>query len=238
MQFVPNTHRKQSLVVNGYIFTKGKENKDGSINWRCQYSRKVGQERCPVSCTTLNGEFIRRPPNQHIVDGRLIHAPPSQGKQEAMQCIDSIKTAVKQTMQPLKQLYEKSVNKYLINENMDLKQFVDFALECPEYETMRSSLGKIRREDTPLLPKSQQSIDLDGQYLVTIYGQRFLLFDIRGKDRIIAYSSDFQKEILGLALQWHVDGTFKTAPHLFAQNNLIHGWLNNEMWPCVTILKL
>ena len=27
MQFVPNTHRKQSLVVNGYIFTKGKDNK-------------------------------------------------------------------------------------------------------------------------------------------------------------------------------------------------------------------
>ena len=158
MQFVPNTHRKQSLVVNGYIFTKGKDNKDGSINWRCQNSRKVGQERCPVSCTTLNGEFIRRPPNQHIVDGRLIHAPPSQGKQEAMQCVDSIKTVVKQTMQPLKQLYEKSVNKYLINENMDLKQFVDFALECPEYETMRSSLGKIRREDRPLLPKSQQSM--------------------------------------------------------------------------------
>ena len=97
---------------------------------------------------------------------------------------------------------------------MSLKQFVDFALECPEYETVRSSLGKIRREDTPLLPKSQQSIDLDRQYLVTIYGQRFLLFDTNGTKRIISYSSDFQMEILGLSKQWHVDGTFKTAPHL------------------------
>ena len=69
MQFVPNTHRKHALVVNGYIFTKGKDNKDGSINWRCQNSRKVGQERCPVTCTTLDGEFIRRPPIQHMVDG-------------------------------------------------------------------------------------------------------------------------------------------------------------------------
>ena len=80
----------------------------------------------------LDGEFIQRPPNQHIVDGRIIHVPPSQGKQEAMQCVYSIVTVVKQTMQLLKQLSEKSVNKYLINENMDLKQFVDFALECPE----------------------------------------------------------------------------------------------------------
>ena len=64
------------MVLNGYIFTKGKDNKDGSINWRCQNSRKVGQERCPVSCTTLNGEFIRRPPNQHIVDGHVKHTIP------------------------------------------------------------------------------------------------------------------------------------------------------------------
>ena len=43
MQFAPNIHRKQSLVVNGYIFTKGKDSKDGSINWRCQNSRKIGK---------------------------------------------------------------------------------------------------------------------------------------------------------------------------------------------------
>jgi hypothetical protein len=43
-------------------------------------------------------------------------------------------------------------------------------------------------------------------------------------------------EILGLSSQWHADGTFKISPHLFAQNYLIHGWLNNEMWPCVTVL--
>ena len=30
MEFVPNTHRKQSLVVNQHIFMNGKKNKDGS----------------------------------------------------------------------------------------------------------------------------------------------------------------------------------------------------------------
>ena len=29
MQFVPNTHRKQSLVLHEYIFMKGKDNKLG-----------------------------------------------------------------------------------------------------------------------------------------------------------------------------------------------------------------
>ena len=153
-----------------------------------QNSCKIGEERCPVTCTTLNAVFVRRPPTLHILDGRLIHESSTQGKKEATQCVDSINTEVKQKMLPLKKFYEKSVNQFLINEYMDLKKFVYFT---PEYEKMRSSIGKIRREDTPLLPKSQQSIDLGGQYLVTIYGQRFILFDIKGTERIIAYSSDF-----------------------------------------------
>ena len=90
-----------------------------------------------------------------------------------MQCLDGIKTEVKQTMHPLKQLNEKSVNKFLVKENVDLTKFIDFAIECPEFENVRSGLGKKRREDNPLLPKTQKTVDLDGQYLVTIYGQRF-----------------------------------------------------------------
>ena len=128
---------------------------------------------------------------QHEVIGRLIHEPPSKGKKDSMECVDGIKTQVQQTMHPLKQLYEKSVNQFLIKENVDLAKFVDFALECPDYGTVRTGLGKLRRQETPLLPKSTQAIDLDGQYLVTIYGQRFLLFDTQfGSQRIIAFSSN------------------------------------------------
>ena len=43
-------------------------------------------------------------------------------------------------------------------------------------------------------------------------------------------------EILAKATQWHGDGTFKSAPTLFAQNYLIHARLNDEMWPYVLIL--
>ena len=72
---------------------------------------------------------------------------------------------------------------------------------------MRSRLGKIHRENTPFLVMSQQSIELDGHILLT--SQSFFLFDIKGTDRIIAYSSDFRMEILGLSTQWHVDDNFK-----------------------------
>ena len=43
-------------------------------------------------------------------------------------------------------------------------------------------------------------------------------------------------EIFSKATQWHGDGTFKSAPTLFAQNYLIHAWLSDEMWPCVFVL--
>ena len=66
MDYVPNTHRIPSLVFNGYIFMKGKENKDGSINWRCQNSLKKGEAPCPITCTTLNGDFKRFPPMRHL----------------------------------------------------------------------------------------------------------------------------------------------------------------------------
>ena len=43
-------------------------------------------------------------------------------------------------------------------------------------------------------------------------------------------------EILDKKIQRHGDGTFKSSPTLFAQNYLLHAWLNDEMWPCVFIL--
>ena len=50
MQFVPNTKRSHSLVVNGYIYMKAKNNLDGSIRWVCQNLRKKGAIPCNISC--------------------------------------------------------------------------------------------------------------------------------------------------------------------------------------------
>ena len=74
MEFVPNTKRSHSLVYNGYIFIKAKNNQDGSICWFCQNMRKNGAVQCNISCTTLNGAFQRHPPMLHLnSDGLLIH---------------------------------------------------------------------------------------------------------------------------------------------------------------------
>ena len=81
----------------------------------------------------------------------------------------------------------------------------------------------MRRKETPLLPKTLITIDLDGKYRLTSYYQPFLLFDTNG---------NFCKSN-SMAL---INGAFKSAPTLFAQNYLIHARLNDEMWPYVLIL--
>lgn len=49
------------LLHRNYVFHKNYENKDGSINSRCQNSRTKGQYKCSVTCRNINNVFIREP---------------------------------------------------------------------------------------------------------------------------------------------------------------------------------
>ena len=63
---LPTTQSNSAIVVNEYVFHRSKTNKNGSILWRCQqYFPKIGEEKCAVSCTTLDGEFLRYPQMVH-----------------------------------------------------------------------------------------------------------------------------------------------------------------------------
>ena len=74
LEFVPNSGRYPSLLFNGYIFLKSRQNANGSINWRCQNYNKKGDLHCNVTCTTMNDEFSRPPPMLHLKDdGTLKH---------------------------------------------------------------------------------------------------------------------------------------------------------------------
>ena len=80
---------------------------------------------------------------------------------------------------------------------------------------------QIRRGEMPLLPKTSETLDLDGQFITTLDGLRFLLFDTEGNDRIIAFASDRQLECLSRSTKCHSDGTFKSSPQLFFQHYII-----------------
>ena len=77
-----------------------------------------------------------------------------------MEFVDNIKKEIPRTSQPLKHFYEKSLCKFAratvqktteTNEEFD---FVQFAIACPQFDNIRRGFGKIRRKDTPVLPKT------------------------------------------------------------------------------------
>ena len=102
--------------------------------------------------------------------------------------------------------------------------FVQYALLIPQFDNHRQKLIQIRRGEMPLVPKTRETIDLDGQFITMLDGLHFLLFDTEGNDRIIAFASDRQLDCLSRLSKWHSDGTFKSSPELFSQHYIIHGW--------------
>ena len=167
---LPTTQSNKAIVYNGYVFHRSKTNKNGSILWRCQqYFPKAGQDKCCVSCTTIDGIFLRNPPTVHQ------HDPPTKGQKVAMEFVDRVATEVPKSNLPLQRIWEKTLSKHLreiyslddSNPNGQQVEFEDFALSCPQFDNRRTKLQKIRRKDTPVLPKTREAIQLDRMYITT-----------------------------------------------------------------------
>jgi hypothetical protein len=72
-RLIKSTYRGCLLLIHqNFVFQKNYDNKDGSINWRCQNNRIKGPDKCSVTCRTINNTFIRPPivteHNHHILE--------------------------------------------------------------------------------------------------------------------------------------------------------------------------
>ncbi|CAF1133229.1 unnamed protein product, partial [Brachionus calyciflorus] len=100
-------------------------------------------------------------------------------------------------------------------------------------------LQKAYRARTALNPakvKTKSDIDLDNEFGKTKDDKPFVIFDSNDSDRIIGFCSAIGLEILSKSKSFHVDGTFKSTPGVFYQTFGIHGWILNQMFPCVFAL--
>ena len=173
MEFVPTTHGNQTLVYNGYIFSKSKVNGSGSINWKCHNYFKKDTTHCKITCTTIGNEFVvgREAPMYHEdANGNRIHDPPAIEKKLAMHMAQEVVESVPKSTQPLQKIWNKAVVKYVQQPGID---FVQYALAIPQFDNRRQKLIQIRRGEMPVLPKTRETIDLDGQFITTLDGLRF-----------------------------------------------------------------
>jgi hypothetical protein len=90
-------------------------------------------------------------------------------------------------------------------------------LNIPSFLKLKRSLYFQRQKELPKLPQDTSQILLSERFSLTNSGNRFLLFDSNDDDRILAFASSFQIDLLKKAERWHVDGTFSKCPKLFFQ---------------------
>ncbi|CAF1665620.1 unnamed protein product, partial [Rotaria magnacalcarata] len=86
----------------------------------------------------------------------------------------------------------------------------------------KSSLNRIRRLETPLLPKSCR-FDIPTLYNHTINVERFLFYDkMRRNKRILIFATDDHLRVLFRTKHILMDGTFSSCPLFFEQAYTLH----------------
>ena len=98
-----------------------------------------------------------------------------------MQLAQEVVNNVQGSTQPIRKIWNKAVIKYAQQPGID---FVKYVLAIPQFDNRRTKLWQICRSEMPLLPKTRETIDLDGHHITTLDGLGFLLFDTNGSDRI------------------------------------------------------
>jgi len=217
-RLIQSTYRGCSLLVHrDYIFQKNYTNQDQSINWRCQNNRLKGQSKCPATCRTKDGKFIREPSEHN-------HPPEKATKIQMHECVQNIKENIHDIKKGVKRYFEEAINESIANNNRPVEEYID---DIPKFNSYRTYLYRIKHESIPKLPKTIPEIDLSMEkYKLTKDGRRFLLLQT---DEFIIFSSKLQLEMLATAERWHIDGTFSASPKLFYQVYTIHAWLYSEM---------
>ena len=166
--------------------------------------------RCSALCYSKNDEVSAQ-------TGTHNHPQISKSEIVFAHVKNDVKINAKNSTGSLKKIFENTINKAIEKNDLSIESGYPFA---PTYRASQKHLYKLRKENLPPLPKERSDIIFEDDYArftETNCHNRFLLFDTKDNNRIIAFSSDTQLEIISKSKRWNVDGTFKAAPPLYKQ---------------------
>lgn len=104
---------------------------------------------------------------------------------------------------------------------------------------MASSAYRARKKALPALPANLGALNIQGVWAQTVTNRQFLLFDHQvpgGGDRVVCFCSADDLVTLCRSDSVYMDGTFRTAPHLFVQLFTLHGFVGEKQVPLVYAL--
>lgn len=87
-----------------------------------------------------------------------------------------------------------------------------------DFVKMKSSIQRARMGGCPPLPQSLDQVRVDGEWANTHDGNRFLLFETDGSDKILGFATDKMLKCLCQSFMVIMDGTFRVSPSLFTHS--------------------
>ena len=86
------------------------------------------------------------------------------------------------------------------------------------------------------LPETLDEVCIEGEWAKNLDGERFLLFETSGSERIIGFATDKMLELLCDGHLAIMDGTFRVSPLLFFQLYTFHGQYQGRIMSFMYVL--
>lgn len=220
------------LHIDGFMYLRSGAPKKGRVYWEC---RKLRSGECTARATTSvptdRGEVIvyRQSPHTHA---------PSREAVAAEEILQKVKRkATEHPEQPPAQLLRS-----------ELGGVPDAVLsQLPDQVALAQSVRRARRRDLPANPTKLSALgELPEVFQKTLLGENFLLYDSGApqvddesededepeptddeeapvRKRVLVFGTRRNVELLCQSRTWFIDGTFRTAPHIFTQIFTIQG---------------
>lgn len=165
MEFITTQKGAQSLLWEGSRFTINRKMANGTIYWRCS------KRSCPARITT-DGEQLLQQTNGH-------NHPVDPVELRVEEIKSKLRKRAREEVVPIPAIYNDALVELSTQQDC-----ASVAANLPTFTSVKSSMYRSRRSRLPTLPKSRAEITLDGDWVNTLSGERFLLWNEGSDDQI------------------------------------------------------
>jgi hypothetical protein len=214
----------KQMYLNGFAYQRARKS-NGRLYWACKRSYAKECRGRAITSDPADGE-----PVEVFKESSHTH-PPDVEANKAAQLATSLKRKARDhPAQPPAQL--------LRTELQGVEEEV--LSQLPSQPALVRSMQRVRRRELPPAPTKLKDIgDIPARYRQTLVGEQFLLHDSGPPEddddsedsadeqddevqrpeppRVLVFATRKNIELLCQSSIWFVDGTFRTAPHIFAQ---------------------
>lgn len=204
--------KKKLVSSDGYCFTFKRQQKTGTLEWRCSVRGKINP--CSVVVKQTGDEFYST--------GTASHTHPARsGILTAIQIKAQCKNKGKVNVFESANNIVSSVNNQLCDPSQP-------EAARPNHNTLIRTVNRARASCRPKDP-SDLSFDLDLDYLEeTIREEFFRRTVVVGAKKHFIFCTATQTNSMVKGKTWYIDGTFKVVKHPFYQLLSIHCFIKSE----------